>query len=568
MISVLAALVIAVQPAPVPLKLPPDGNSVYSVGPQGEDTKSLVDISWTWDRSEKPVEFISEPSLTCFKECLGEKHFVHAQCNDSCDAQCPTEHRGENRLRWRYVQYEGDSYSEAADKFGVKMDEMAVFTRAEQDSGMDGMHDNPALTVKWNYACWNEDPCSDSRRALPVIVEKVKVISQFYRLNIQPDGSTTRTQGPKVVATHSVQRATSNPETKSPPHVSCRCELIVKDGGVMADPPKDVQVAMTGTTADGTVRALTGSEIKELDIQVVAEDMNHAELSCNASTTFQSISCPAGWELQCVDGSAQDTQIVENLTLPTGQVFLASLVYGGNLRPKVDAFTMCLNIKKKEPNKKLKYRLQPPSTPWALRSAQYAAKSPRRGPWDQVRTWIIMDTASYDAIAKVLVPPPSPATYMRELKNADEIGSISAQNPKVLALYETDFLAVPGVEEPVMRHFLATKLAHDRAATLAWIRASGKVFGEWFGEARPKVVASSMAALIARLSLAGDDATMAALELLQSQSLAEHKNVLKESGAIGPFLARMCSPCTPALEAKIGEVFSLYGVSKSDFKRL
>lgn len=545
---------LALAVAPINFTPPPDGSTTYSIdGIAAEDTFTRAEVSWHWNPPVRREAYQYE-SLACRNTCRGLVHFVHKACDRSCDNACQSTHRESlPAARGFYIYPVGVvSMEEGARQFGFNVDiGRSVMKGGLDQSGITAAEQNPALRADWNLSCWNDDPCSVNRKSLEELIYRVDFDVKLFRLN-WVDSKYIRTDGPVVkyyVDLSILDKDSIKFKSKS---VNCRCALVPDHAS--STPIEQIpDTAVTCTEPDGDTRVCTGEEIKQMGFEVTCEDMNHATVVCTSPMeTCSQIKIPAGWEFDCVDGSAQDTQLCQDLTFDcTGGQMVASLAPLAAPKPKVDAFTMCLEIKKKEPKRGIKYRLKPPSTLERLKSARLAADSRRRGIWDQVRTWIITDNATCDEIAKLLIPAPSPAMYMRELHNAHKMNSINPAMPKVTALYNNDLLTTPGVEAEPMTDFMRVKLNYDRAATMKWIRASAaQSFADWFAENPARVVAPALNTFVEAFTSAGDDGLLAVAEMIASPALAPHLESLEGEGVFN-LAVRLAAPADPKLAEAI-----------------
>ncbi|MBL8060767.1 MAG: hypothetical protein JNK63_08650 [Chthonomonas sp.] len=562
MITALAAFVIASTVAPFEFTPPAPGTTTFTFG-DSDTTLNRVDISWKWDKTAT-AKVDSIRSLRCGKWCQGEKHFRHRDCDDSCDVTCRSSHRFNEAPQWQTARRAGDGLTleSALEKFGYHTSYADGIENSSYDlTGINRVLNDPKNAATWNLTCWSNDPCTISVRTVDEYEYTVTVEVRLYRISLIGE-TQLRTNGPTALMESKVYLL--NPDTISQPTkmIRCACDIAVNQEHSSVPMQVIPQTALTIKEPDGDTRVATGPEIKQMGFQVVANDMNHATFTMTGTCANASEVCiPAGWELDCTDGSAQDTLLVQDLRFPVPPpppppVLMASLfpTLTNSAPPvKLDALTMCLEISKKEPNSKLRYRLVPPSDQARILNARFAADSRRTTIATQVRTWIITDNASYDAIAKLLVPVPSPAMYIRELHNAKKIGAIDPIDKKTAAMYANELLTTPGLEADVMDDFVKVKLSHDKEATLKWIGTSaGKSWAEWFDSVPPATVAPALDQFIGRFSHAGDAALLALAQMLTSKELAPHLTDWK-GDAVGAFAARLTRPC----DAKLAEALVL-----------
>ncbi|GEM_PF-3090697 len=587
MLSALLSVAIGMT-QPAPLRPPPNGGISYLLS-ESDTTRQEVHITWTWQLQPEAAPLVVDG--TCQRKCVVKKHFTHTQCDSSCDTRCEENHVIEGQA----VVYWSDNFTEttmaqAGRMFGIG-DELikAVNAGALNESKMYEYVDNPNLIPKVKVPHWHDQPCGWSGKKAATVYYIFNLESKFYRFVKLDDGSETRTAGPVGVNRLIVKIPDMTKLSNSDPWTSCLCEVArkvdIEDKEVgMAVPPPVEESAVVCTDSDGKMVACSDQQIKDMDIEVVCNDMNHAVVTCgNMPAECTEVSIPAGYEFDCVDGSAQDTQLLQDLKFqhavppPPPPVF-ASLAPVAVPRMvaevSLNALTACLEIEKKEPNKKLRYRLRPPSNLKRLLSARFAAKAPRRGLQDQVRTWIVTDNATIAQMEKVLVPAPSNAMYMRELRNARKIGAIDFSNKKAIAMYDSELLSTPGVDEETLKSFWDVKSRYDREGTFKWIMTlGGKSFAEWYDQTAEGPTSKRLGELISGLCGWGDDGIMAAAELLVAKELDPHRATVSGIPEANMIASRLTSKCDGKLAEAIvraieknslpGAQFALLNADKS-----
>ncbi|MCE9559404.1 MAG: hypothetical protein K8R88_10670 [Armatimonadetes bacterium] len=545
----LAAIVtLAFALAPVDFTPPPDGSVTYTLGLEGAGGNDiLADLKWHWNEPTRGKAITDLHSLDCNNVCRGMVHFAHKACDTSCDMVCESSHRQSIPPYSGWLTYpvgNPNNILEAAEKFGFDFAlGNGIMDDSSSRSGIDAAEQNPKLRAEWNLTCWNSAPCTLSTKNIEELTYKIDYEIQFYRLTRMADGSLARTNGP-VTQFYREMYIVDAKSMQPPVNVeACKCALGYEEHA-NATPLDKVPVACISIVEDdGDTRVATGQEIKDMNFQVVCNDMSNALVTLNSPLQNCSmVKIPAGWEFDCEDGSAQDTQLVNDLNFDCSSAFFATKTALMAPKPQAKANTMCLEIKKKEPNAKLKYRLKQPSTLARLKSARLTADSRRYVNSVQVRTWIITDYASFTDISKLLIPAPAPATYLRELHTAHRIGGINPAEPKAKALYDNELLSTPGVEPEPMEDFVKAKLASDREATMKWVRTSAaKSFADWFKGNEAAVVAKAVNTFVTRFARAGDDGRLAVAEMLASKNLAPHLYSLKGEG-ISALAARLTQP--------------------------
>jgi hypothetical protein len=76
--------------AAVAQKPPPDGSCAWLLS-ESDTVYTVVEVAWKWTPTNRVQSaFIS--ATVCNNRCLGRKHFLHDQCDLSCDQACAKVH--------------------------------------------------------------------------------------------------------------------------------------------------------------------------------------------------------------------------------------------------------------------------------------------------------------------------------------------------------------------------------------------------------------------------------------------------------------------------------------------
>jgi len=338
-------------------------------------------------------------------------------------------------------------------------------------------------------------PCS-SRTAF--IAAKAYIVTAEFDIYERGPNFERKKDGPKFTLRFRVLIPDSKKHRFGDPVVACKCE-------VKQEPKKEVGV-IPGWDAEGEGeyawvddgngrRTITGSDLEVMVTNISCDGMTEADVTC-AGQLF----IPAGWELDSVDGKAQDVQLQEDLLCA---VELRGLLV--SIRPEAlrahKLRTLCLEIEKPEPAPGMKYRLAPPRNPGLARLARLTRGSRFGGPWDQVRLWIASDLASYDRMAKTLVPMVGERTYARELYRASLAQAINPGDPRVLKLMEPRFLFAKAGDPDATAWLARELLRADGAALLKWIRGQKSAMNAALAEGDDGVL--QVGAVLFELVLAG-----------------------------------------------------------------
>lgn len=514
---------------------PADGQYTWSIGIQGEKTMTTVEAKWTWKRSENLAA--GSYWVFCSNECQGKKHFLHENCDLSCDKTCNGGHSFDLAPFSSYTS----NYREVEDdmkRFGVS-GEIEGLGYALSGAVLEQMKlteyaNDPANTYKWRSQCWNKDPCSAAFKDYDKVLFTATVTYTLMRTTTMDDGSTLVTKGP--VRNHEVVLDVAVPGSmrdKAPKKVNCRCSIISDEKG---------EVGLLDGVGDTELYCLHGDEkhalaqgqLAQIGLTVVGEDMNKFTLTVGKPPAeCEKFVIPAGWEFLCEDGSAQDTLLVEDAELITvGNTAVLASTRPSGLWAIVDvltkqARTLCLNINKKEPSPGLKYKLVPPSDPRKVELARMTRDSRFRGPWDQVRLWIVTDRATMDEIGKVLVPGPTPRMYLRELHTVVNRHLFTIDPAKDAKIVDNKLLLAYAPDEEAIDWFVDWKMRHDKTKALSFLKANAKTLAEQFKDNKPEDAAAGVATLAGALARrGGPEGGKAAVDMLLDPALAPYRDVI------------------------------------------
>lgn len=462
-------------------QLPEDGSKFTGSGRIADGVGMNATLTW------KAAGDTEIEAGSCVRECEGGKHAKHADCDLSCCKACPVKSQSANRHSFRFaVQYsdlgEDDNPPSRSHQItmGRHFDSIGVPPLVRPGSILDWVFtSHPAftgepsrskfgipdgiLTFKFRDH-WNTTPCSSQ----PLFFgAKVYIVTAEFEL-FAADGSGKRTgDGPRFTLRFKVLFPDDTKVRLGDPVVACKCE-------VKQDPKKETGMipgwGYGGEEEyawfdDGKGRqVVTGSGLGVMVQDIQCDGMTEATFVCNGNLFI-----PAGWELDSVDGNGQDVQLQQDLLCAATMdgVYLTiapSSLSSATLR------TLCLEIEKPEPRPGMKYRLVPPRSPAFARLARLTRESRFGGPWDQVRLWIATDFASYDRMAKTLVPMVGERTYLRELHRAVLSQAVSGSDPRVQKLMEPRFLLAKGGDPDDTGWLMGELLASDGPAVRKWLR--------------------------------------------------------------------------------------------------
>src|SRR5688572_26720721 len=275
----------------------------------------------------------------CSNPCKGKKHAKHSECDKSCDDKCPA---GSSHRRWLSASYSelakegngppakshGDTLDAEYTKFGLPgtirgqttLDANGVF-------GTYGYFPTPSVTS--NDEHWNQSPCSNSAK----IYKGARFIVDVEYSLSETDDKRKINQGPKGTLRYSVVIPIDGTGTfTTPPVVNCKCEQTQTAPAVGEQPGHGSIPGRTPTGGDyawveqnGMRRPLTGGDVGHLISSISVPNMNEAFFTPNPAPWGPAL-IPAGWELECIDGSGQDVQLQEDLMIMAADLF-PGLIY-------------------------------------------------------------------------------------------------------------------------------------------------------------------------------------------------------------------------------------------------
>lgn len=153
---------------------------------------------------------------------------------------------------------------------------------------------------------------------------------------------------------------------------------------------------------------------------------------------------------------------------------------GGALQSEME--THCLNMALKEPAAGVRYF--PYSSPDMLVSelAKMTEASMIRGPWDQARTWIYSDKASYDEVNKRIIPNIGPSQYVNGLWDVVSRGGFTKEHLSDPKYFQPKLLAASGAREDAFRWYVNRCIQLDPGEVSSWIGGSPEELTRLFNQ--------------------------------------------------------------------------------------
>lgn len=265
---------------------------------------------------------------------------------------------------------------------------------------------------------------------------------------------------------------------------------------------------------------------------ISCNDMNSAVITV-AALPGAKVVVPAGWELQCIEGNGQDVQLQEDLEVASASLLASLKPFLPIQESQKTVRTLCLDINAPEPKPSMKYRLVPPRNPLLTRLARITRGSSFKGPLDQVRLWIATDYASHASIAKVLLPPPREAQYLRELYRAASVDAVNPFDPRAQNLLEDRFALAEGGDPSALRWFVDTKLASGSVTFIPWLEQQRDLVAKLFTAGPPEADIAHLSAICGTLARSGRlDAVRAAISVVRAVPIEHRAEMYKAYGTL------------------------------------
>lgn len=431
-------------------------------------------------------------SIYCEKRCRGKKHLLHSQCDDSCDSACIEIHqfkvtadfqeslRINDRKGWDGADQDFDKFG--AGNFGSS--DVSYNVSESIKSTLKGQADK--YKAEFSMRHWFNGSCGGRERTLSEHRYTAIVHYELYREVMLDNGQVMKTTGPSGSFELGVFSVALDQYMDYDPYVCCRCSIVLGEEEHSSVPiPEDRQTGVCLVTPKGDV-PVTDKFLQDCGFAISCDSMNECTVTAEnpGSDPFELCVYP-GTIFESKDPGVQDVATMAkcNLTLPTKEL-LASIGRTGAKSDKVSAKVRvaCINMAKKEPTSKTRFVVGSKFDGALAKIAGLQSQQRIAGPWDQARTWVYTDKASYDDIAKILMPTPSKGYYARGLYQlANECG-VDLGSKDYDKCFDPSLLAGTPPREAMSR-WLATELARRNPAKLAaWLKTSGKEFAELLAE--------------------------------------------------------------------------------------
>jgi hypothetical protein len=475
-------------------------------------------VEFTWELGpEEPMEGYYPD--TCNNECRGKKHFLHEQCDTSCDRTCSELHRATIKP---YLYLDHSEFLDQPDRFdkvfGRELSKVGVGKKYPWDQVAWGMieqirkpvENDPklAVDVKWNH--WVKGPCEHALRCHVAYSTKVTLIWEVFRYDTAPDGRQVKVSGGKhrtPLGSFSIPQDGVAEEYHT---IYCQCSIVNEDTTHTQEPPEEKAVPPAPQTPGEEKR--TGAVIQEnssgtavcdsqtlekFKFNVVCQDMNECTVSCTNPTTEQQtfIVCPGTFFLSS-DPAYQNMVCTSaiRLVVPPGMSvcqpveFRRAGPFALDELPEVSGKgrLLCMNVELREPRPEVAYRIAGSAGRSICALAKYTYGSSIKGTQDQVRMWIATDGATFDKCISVLFPKPREGLYADCLYQAHHIARLNSQDPKFANCFDPKL--VVGAAKPQTTAWLVPELVRRSPDKLAaWVTSNSAAFAPLFSEANTRL---------------------------------------------------------------------------------
>jgi hypothetical protein len=485
------------------------------------------------------------PPIACEAKCKGLVHLLHKSCDFSCDSVCEFTHSVEvDYYQWNMSSWE---LINALSTFGSALSETEVTALILNQSGETILPNREALKLTVNSEHFNTLPCGTTSKFIYGHDFKVQVDWRLRRVTMI-DGKPVYTQGPSGFSAIAALRIPQRGLRSDSWRIQCACNLVeehayggpietgtelagtVIPGDPFADAPAvpDTFAPVHVTPSDPMLFPAGGTN--QLEFGAVCEDMNSGVLVCNNpfSAPFN-VTLNPGCTLDTDADSVQDVVIsrkYECTIAATGEtVRRGPSVWDQNAQAGFRL--LCLEMNKREPDPKIKYRVLRFSDPVLSRLVQLPA--PRfGGALPQARVWVYTDGGTFDQISKKLMfPKLQLKDYLIAVHDA-YISGANLSGKKYSGCFEPATLAGIADRRSALKWYAGELIRRDSKKLLQWTQKK-----DIFAESIAADTKGETYAHIARLTsiLASSDSADAqnsALAILKNMSDSAREKLAKE----------------------------------------
>ncbi len=369
----------------------------------------------------------------CWNECLGNKHFDHGQCDDSCDTRCEKMHNDPDA---EFFLREGadsqNSIQALVNQFGAGAQIQNLANSVSFSIGkhaQDNLGSMANLNIDLPRGHWVKNPCTVSERKVLHLGFRLVAHVQLFRTTLRQDGSVSTVEGPKTDVVVGYLEVPTDDITYGTFEI-CQCVIVTEGyleeeneevGGVFIDPDNtdsNTEMQFCNSTLQGQV-----------GLTCTADSMTSCTFTATNPTDKEIEICIyPGTELISSDEKTQNigTSGIVWLVIPPGKSgpFLPSTV-------SVKVRAVCLNMNKKEPDASSKFKIGGPLPDPLRRLARFSDKERFKSVVEQIRVWIVTDQATLPEVQKHLMfPKPTAGQYLRALETVATVGKVDLTEAK------------------------------------------------------------------------------------------------------------------------------------------
>jgi hypothetical protein len=441
--------------------------------------------------------------LHCHNDCRGEVHKKHADCDRSCDDKCP-EKEHKKVLQGEYFPDRAamNEATRAANGLAVRgggtvspndwshrvSQALAQFKKEAKEKHTLNM---PHIT----------DPCMNRWWEVGYKVKAFKVRGTMTKVGFRMSRG-VRTPINETVGTHEQQVATGRFAQKDPldteDYSTCKCmpkvEVEEKLRALLdfidtlpLNPAEKLSLIWDLAGKGCIITDSTGKMLLDpnVTVEIVGEDMNTVKLVItNGTGEAIKVVLPPGLLFLPNDPLVQ---IMMNLMaseamLAAGETreLLVSIAPADHHLPTAELSSRwgCLEMAKKEPNPKVKWKLARNRDSVLAQLAGITARSRFRGPHDQARLWIYTDKAPREEINKRMIPGVSPAMYAILLRDVAVRGGADLSQGDFRKLPTPDLLGSLNFDENATRWLVSFLAEHKSRDLLSFLGGKGSAIAE------------------------------------------------------------------------------------------
>ncbi len=452
------------------------------------DEVTQLDVTYSMEFRGKRPFFHWE--CDCINKCQGKKHIRHEDCDLSCDTKCQLKHELSSQPEGIYnpdastIKEISAAFAKVGSPLGSEWQQKGLMPDFEPkfEEILKKIGESDKYTWKKRFPHWNNFPCSYLAKNFDIEDWYLVAEWQVFRIDKAADGREIRVAGPKGKLPFAyIYLINADSEKNDNPRELCRCKVVMtekeekflkyvdefeakkkkqkEEGGNTGEKPPtggnsgkpdipkedkpgggDEKAPEPALPKDGKVgMELFPKDLEQCNFEVVCNSMSEAVCTGTNPYSFPiEVEIPPGTLCVPEDSSYQTCQFATRCRIAMPANSTVSFPVRFSSGPFVDfspfgfstARISCLEMLKKEPEAKVKFRLDANYDFRLIRLAEKIDRESFRGPNDQVRIWIATDKATYQDIEKHLLPAPGGGTYLRLVYEVNRITGIDFEEPE------------------------------------------------------------------------------------------------------------------------------------------